>query len=81
MKETKNLLKLYNKLFFSFSVAYNTHSQYPQGWGVQPTAPPNQGYSYSNQQPYPPPPPSSQTLPPPTYAENVVSGQPPLFAS
>ncbi|XP_052678886.1 protein shisa-5-like [Crassostrea angulata] len=65
----------------SSTMAYNTHPQHPQGWGVQPSAPPNPGKSYSHQQPYPPPPPASQTMPPPTYAENVVSGQPPRFAS
>nr|XP_034306585.1 protein shisa-5 isoform X2 [Crassostrea gigas] len=65
----------------SSTMAYNTHPQHPQGWGVQPSAPPNPGYSYSHQQPYPPPPPASQTMPPPTYAENIVSGQPPRFAS
>ncbi|XP_052679133.1 protein shisa-5-like isoform X1 [Crassostrea angulata] len=63
------------------TTAYNTHPQYPQSWGVQPTAPPIPGYSYSHQQPYPPPPPVSQTMPPPTYAESVVSGQPLRFSS
>lgn len=65
-------------------MAYSTHPQYPQGWGVQLSAPANPGYSYSNQQPYTyqPPPPVSQPMPPPTYAEKVVSGQPPKsFAS
>lgn len=80
MKETKSL-KTSLQLCLPLSVAYNTHPQHPQVWGVQPSAPPNPGYSYSHQQPYPPPPPASQTMPPPTYAENVVSGQPPRFAS
>lgn len=63
------------------TTAYNAYPRYSQSWGVQPTAPPYPGYSYSHQQPYPPPPPESQTMPPPTYAESMVSGQPLRFSS
>lgn len=81
--ERNNICFKLSKLMcvFPFSAAYNTYPQYYQNWGVQPTAPPNPGYSYSHQQPYPPPPPVSQTMPPPTYAESVVSGQPLRFSS
>ncbi|XP_056001565.1 uncharacterized protein LOC125656653 [Ostrea edulis] len=59
------------------SAVYNSYPNYPQqqGWGaqhVQPSAPSYPGYG---QQQYPPQ--VSQPMPPPTYAENVVTGQPP----
>nr|XP_022302743.1 protein shisa-5-like isoform X2 [Crassostrea virginica]XP_022302744.1 protein shisa-5-like isoform X2 [Crassostrea virginica] len=61
----------------SNSASYNAHPSYPpqhqQGWGVQPSAP-----YYGQQQAYPPPP-VSQPMPPPAYAENVISAPPPQY--
>lgn len=78
-----NVTKLYTFFpvyfrFYSYLPAvYNSYPNYPQqqGWGaqhVQPSAPSYPGYG---QQQYPPQ--VSQPMPPPTYAENVVTGQPP----
>ncbi|XP_048739507.2 uncharacterized protein LOC125653867 [Ostrea edulis] len=59
------------------SAPYNSYPNHPQqhGWGVQRVQPSAPSYPGYGQQQYPPR--VSQPMPPPTYAENVVPGQPP----
>ncbi|XP_061179001.1 uncharacterized protein LOC133187593 [Saccostrea echinata] len=87
-KTTGRVIQPSNVSAISTTATYNSYPSYPQqhGWGVQQHvwgAQPQvwgvhvSGPAYPGHGQHPPPDPVSQPMPPPTYAENVIQGQPP----